>query len=189
MREFVMPAGRFSGRRYVYMIPNEYRMFDAERSGDASGTMNLVVTNDIKRVKPRDMREIAELIRAIANTRDELNRTDTITLVSSQPLMWDWLTGLAMEGSLDYTIALAKNEAMFDIIGLPESELLLEVNDVRSALLINKMPIRQNVQCSIMCSAAKIHWLLGALKQSGRPDVSIYVNLKSLSPHMRGAST
>lgn len=188
-REFIMPAGRFSGRRYVDMTSDEYKMFDLEHNVDLEGPINLVVTNDLKRTKPVSMKALAKEIQALANIREMLNRTDTITLVTTQPLMWSWLTTFSIGGTIDYTVALARNESMFDILPLPESELILEVMDVRSAGLVNKLPMVQNVSCGVMTSSSRIHWLLGAMRQAGRPDVSVYVNIQTVSPEMRGAST
>ena len=185
MREFIMPAGRFSGRRYANLTPAEYKVITMEESGH----LNLIVVNESKITKPRDMRRLAGQLRDLADVKDDLNRTDTITLVTDKLIIWEWLHGVVVDGSLDHTIAITKNDSLFDITPLPESEVILELTDARSALLIPKMPLRQNVQSSIMCSVSRIHWALGVLKQSGRPDVSIYVDLKSISPEMRGAST
>lgn len=190
MREFIMPAGRFSGRRYVYMTPSEYREYDKKHDTGREGPLNMVYVNALERVLPKTVREMVDYLYTMHEIKEELSRDDTMTLVTSRPIIWSWLSGVALEGILDYTIAIAKSSpSMFDILPLPESELLLELTGVKSALLIPKMPRLRNVQCSVMCSADRIHWALGALKQAGRPDVSIYVNIQSLSPEMRGAST
>jgi hypothetical protein len=154
-----------------------------------TGLLNLVYVNEVELLNPVAAREVVNYFRRMNQLKEDMNRNDTMTLITSRPIVWQWFNGLVLDGSLNYTIAMTKSESMFDIIGLPESEIILELKDVRSALLIRKMPVTQNVQCSVMCDESRIHWALGALKQSGRPDVSIYVNLKTLSPEMRGAST
>lgn len=189
MGEFVAPGGRYSGRRYAVLTAQEYKDIGKTRLIGLEGPVNLAYVNERNCNDVVAMRALIDELKRIRKAIIEKGRIDTLTLVTYQPILYTWLTASVMNGTLDHLIVITNTIAPFDIVEvMPQTDILFKVQTVEMMMAISKMPIKANIICGVLVNWEKVHWALGALRGSGRPDICVYVDLSTITPDPRGAS-
>ena len=178
MKRFIMPGGRYSGRRYGMVNIEEYQQI-VKHEKDASPLQLAWIVNKPNLTVPTVMRKLTA---EIMNFAEDMRKIDTLTLVVYKPVLFKWLDHVAMAGHIHHTTIVTDGSFGLDVPGLPTTDILLVVNDSMDISYVTKFGNQPNVLYSILVPAEKVHWALGALKHSGRPDINIYVDIQTLSP-------
>lgn len=187
--EYCMPGGIFSGQRYAVLTPEMYRTIDRRTDKGLEDPVKVAFMNFNNRINPVKMRNMIDVLKETKQAIKDAGRNDTLTLVTYGDVLWPWLVGLAIDGTIDHTVLITSREHNWDEIHpLPVTEILFRVTNVQSIMLVTKFPRRINIHYSILIKPEQAHWALGALRSIGRPDIGIFIDLAAVAPDPRGAS-
>lgn len=186
MKRFIMPGGRYSGRRYGMVDQAEYRKIISYDSDPHP--LNLVYVigqNERANFTVPDM--MRELVGEITSFAINMRKIDVLTLVIYKPVLFNWLEPMAFAGRMIHTTIITDGSFGLDAPGLPTTDILLRVNNAIEMSYVIKFGNKPNVLYGVLVPVERIHWALGALKHGGRPDINIFVDLQTISP-IGGAS-